>query len=272
MSERTTITRLSQPSTGRRRRLAAGVAATLAALATSLGLAAAQAPATIAAGYPIGMLVPDSELVYGPTTYGFDVTAFVSGQGGYLAAYTETIGGETLTGAQMVDRVAEDYSVGPRTLLALIEAHSGWVSGASPDELRFPLPESQPGLYSALTSASDSLNHAYYRHKNEGDRAILLADGAAVEIRDANSGTFAVMSYLTRGETADSWAAMAAPSRFYVAWNRLFGDAYRYRVVETVPESLPQQELSLPFADGEIWYYVAGPHSPWGTGAPRAAI
>ena len=191
---------------------------------------------------------------------------------GYLANYAEYVGGETLTGAQIIERVAEDYSVGPRSLLALIEMHSGWVGSAQPTQRQLPLPEPQPGLYAALTSTADSLNRAYYEHRHGAATTILLADGGVVEVPDVNPGTFAVLSHLTRNETLDTWAGLDAPGRFYMAWTRLFGDAYQYRVVDTLPEVLPPQDLALPFGAGEIWYYVAGPHSPWGTGAPRAAI
>jgi murein DD-endopeptidase MepM/ murein hydrolase activator NlpD len=216
--------------------------------------------------------VPDSEVVYGPTLFGFDVGTFVDGQGGYLALYTENVGGESLTGADIVERVAEDYSVGPRTLLALIEMHGGWVRSAEPSERQFPLPDAQPGLYAALTSAADAINRAYYGHRHGGETSILLADGGFVDVPYVNAGTFALLTYLTRDDTLEIWAALDQPGRFYVSWTSLFGDAYQYRVAETLPENLPREELVLPFGAGEIWYYVAGPHSPWGTGAPRAAI
>jgi hypothetical protein len=64
---------------------------------------------------------------------------------------------------------------------------------------------------------------------------------------------------------------MEGPSRFHAAWTALFGDPYNFAVSggESRP---PNLALSLPFAAGQTWYFVAGPHSPWGVGAARAAV
>ncbi len=81
---------------------------------------------------PSARLLPDSEFVYGPAYVDFDVAAFVAGQGGYLANYSETVNGKVLSGAEIVSLVAHHYSVGPRLLLAMIELKGGWVTNPSP--------------------------------------------------------------------------------------------------------------------------------------------
>ena len=43
-------------------------------------------------------IIPDSELVYGPASAQFDLTAFVQNQGGYLANYVQDVDGESLSG------------------------------------------------------------------------------------------------------------------------------------------------------------------------------
>ena len=60
---------------------------------------------------PGAKLIPDSELIYGPGTMDFDLAAFIGRTDGYLKSYTEKVDGETLTGAQVVQRVAEQFSV-----------------------------------------------------------------------------------------------------------------------------------------------------------------
>lgn len=221
---------------------------------------------------PMGFVVPDSELVYGPTLYGFDTEAFVTERGGYLGTYLETVDGEPMYGPAVVQRVAEDYGVGPRVLLALVEASSGWVTQDNPRERTFPLAQPLPGLRDALALTADQLNAAYYGYRHDELRAIGLSDGTAVTLADTNAGTFAILAQTLKGATASTWSALEGPSRFAAAWTRLFGDAYQYQVLATLPEALPPVDLLLPFAAGEIWFFTAGPHAPWGIGAPRAAV
>ena len=74
---------------------------------------------------PVEVLVPDSEVVYGPAYNDFNVAAFLATQPGYLTSYTTpAVGGGVWTGADLVQRIGEHYSVGPRILLALIEARA----------------------------------------------------------------------------------------------------------------------------------------------------
>ena len=67
-------------------------------------------------------VMPDSEVVYSPSTIGFDIQAFVQQAGGYLSKYREYLGTTGWTsGAEIVQRVALENSVNPRLLLALLE-------------------------------------------------------------------------------------------------------------------------------------------------------
>ena len=275
----------------RARRLAPGMR--LVALAAALSMAAvagAQSPpadngtadtesapaappaAAAVVAAPLGLLLADSELVYGPTLYGFDVEAFVAGHDGYLAAYRESIEGEELSGAAIVRRVAEDFSVGPRVLLALIEAHSGWVTRPEPEQRAFAVDEPVAGLRDGLVMAADALNTAYYAHRLQERRSIVLSDGTELAVPDTNPGTFAVLAVTWRGATAATWGGMSGPSRFHAAWTRLFGDPSTYDVVATLPPDIPHVDLALPFPSGEVWFFTAAPHPPWGTGAAPAAI
>ena len=79
-------------------------------------------------------IIPDSELVYGPYAQSFDVKGFVSQYDSYLSRYSEEVEGQTITGAEIVQLVAQDYSVNPRLLLAVLEYQSGWVTKANPTQ------------------------------------------------------------------------------------------------------------------------------------------
>lgn len=255
----------------RARRLAAvAIVATLAMLATSL--AGAQPRPKVAAGFPIGQLLPDGEFVFGPTLFSWDAAAFIDRAGGYLARYQETVDGETLSGPAIVQRVAEDYSVGTRMLLALVEMHGGWVQSPAPAERDFPVGEPVPGLFAGLSAAADSLNKAYYGYRFGGQRSASAADGTAVDIPATNAATFALLAYLGRGVPADTWSGLEGASRFYAAWMTLFGDPIEYAIGSPSLDAPPAATLELPFGSGEMWFFVAGPHSAWGAGGPRAAV
>ena len=75
-------------------------------------------------------LLPDSEVVYSPSSTDFDVRAYVEQAGGYLSTYEEWLQStKTTTGADIITRVAQENSINPRLLLALLEYHSHWVTG-----------------------------------------------------------------------------------------------------------------------------------------------
>ena len=85
-------------------------------------------------------VIPDSELVYGPASALFDLEAFVQQGGGYLVNYREEVDDQYLSGAQIVQRIAQDFSLNPRLLLALLQHQSGWWSDPAPGEARKGVP------------------------------------------------------------------------------------------------------------------------------------
>jgi hypothetical protein len=224
------------------------------------------------ASFPIGFLAADSELVYGPTLFGFDTAAFVTRQGGYLAAVREIHGDTVLTGPEIIDRVAVRYSVGPRVLLALIETMSGWVTNSAPADRTYPLGGSIPGLSASVEAAADSLNDAYYRFKLDGDVLITLADGTVVAVPSVNPGSFAVLAFLGADTSGAEWPGLELPSQYVLAWERLFGAPATYDTAFNRPAMGPGPRLAMPFPAGELWYYVAGPHPPAGNSSPWSAV
>ena len=86
--------------------------------------------------------IPDSEIVYGPSTIGFNTADYVNRQAGYLSSYREyVLSGGWISGDGAVERLALENSLNPRMLLALIEYQSHWVLGQPTNlaESEYPL-------------------------------------------------------------------------------------------------------------------------------------
>ncbi len=227
---------------------------------------------------PDWKIVPDSELVYGPAYVGFDVSAYVAGQSGYLKHYTESIDGQNLSGAQIVQLIAQRYSVGPRVLLALLEHQAGWVTHATPDAQRIAYPAGYirtgyQGLYKQLAWAADHLNDGYYGWKERGYATLRLRDGSRVRIAAGlNAGTVGVQEALALTMDYTAWETAVGPQGFYATYISLFGDPFAYAVEPLLPANLTQPDLRLPWAAGDTWYYTGGPHGGWGSGSAWAAL
>lgn len=222
-------------------------------------------------------LIPDSELVYSPGTIDFDITAFIDRTNGYLKTYTEEVDGETLTGAQVVQRVAERFSVNPRLLLALLEYRGGWLSNKTPnaDQQAYPLGYRNAGfqgLYLQLARTANRLNDGYYGWKGRGERTVRFQDNSRARIASGlNAGTVGLQTMLAADRTYDQWLNDAAPDGFLKTYRKWFGEPLQY-AASILPGDLQQPQFTLPWAAGETWYYSGGPHGGWGSGAGWAAI
>ena len=115
-------------------------------------------------------IIPDSELVYGPASVDFDVNGFVEYHNGYLSHYWEEVNGRSLSGAQIITSIAQDYSVNPRLLLAILQYQGGWLVNKNPEKTiqDYPIGVRDPqrmGLYRQLSWAANNLNRGYYLWK-----------------------------------------------------------------------------------------------------------
>jgi len=230
---------------------------------------------------PALKLIPDSELVNGPTAVSFDPARFVAQQNGYLGQYSEVVAGAQLSGAQIVQRVAEQLSVHPRLLLAALEHVGGWVTHPSPsdDQLRHPLGyrrADRQGLYRQLSWAAARLNEGYYGWRLATRGYARLSDGNYLAIAEGvNAGTAGLHNYLAAISTASDWPAIAEAEgarAFMRTYRRLFGDPWQYDFGPLIPPRLKQPLLALPWRKGERWYFTGGPHSAWGAGTPWGAL
>jgi LasA protease len=240
-------------------------------------------PNVLEAISPGGGLLPDGELVYSPTAGDFDASSFIGAAGGYLSRHSETLVDDSvLSGAAIVQRVADENSVNPRLLLALIEERSGWVYGGPPanaDALLYPLGFSIPdrrGLYQELSVAATQLNRGYYGWRLGTLVETTDADGGRVRWNPTlNAGSVAVLHLYTLLGGADRYReGVAGQEGFTANYQSMFGDAWRRAEAAgpiLTPE-LAQPALELPFAIGERWSLTAGPHYAWTSGTPRAAL
>lgn len=227
---------------------------------------------------PSFKVIPDSELVYGPTSITFNVTQFVQSQGGYLVNFQEEVDGRMLSGAQIIQRVAQDYSVNPRLLLTLVEYQGGWVTQANPDELalKYPLGLSnvkRKGLYLQLTWTADNLNRGYYLWRVNGVAAWLLLDGNVVPIAPTiNAGTAAVQHFFAQLDDRTTWLKAVERTGLFATYQAFFGSPFDSSVEPLSPSSLKQPVLQLPFEKGKDWSFTGGPHGGWGDGSAWAGL
>jgi murein DD-endopeptidase MepM/ murein hydrolase activator NlpD len=236
---------------------------------------------TIDGRAPSIKLIPDSELVNGPGAVDFDVDEFVASQRGYLNRYTQEVAGQMLTGAQIVQRVADQYSVHPRLLLALLEYSGGWVTNPQPagEQLLYPLGYKRTnldGLYVQLVWAASRLNEGYYGWRLGNRLYTRLDDGTYAFFGDGiNAGTAGLQNYLSAISTRPIWLDRLGhdeDTAFIRTYRRLFGDAWQYDLGPPVRGNLSQPPLALPWAKGETWYFTGGPHGTWGKGTPWGAL
>ena len=235
-------------------------------------------PQAVTAQGPSEKILPDSELVFGPASGGFDAAAFVEARGGYLATYSETVEGVERSGADLLELAAGRYSVNPRLLLALLEYQSGWVTRAEAPEgsLTYPLGRAQggtEGLFRQFEWAANTLNANFYGWRDGSLTMVILGDGERAGLYPGlNPGTAAVQAFFAHVYSGEAWRGAAGPRGLAATYRRLFGDPFASPADPLLPERLIQPEMQLPWAIGETWFYSAGPHGGWGLGSAWAAL
>jgi LasA protease len=232
-------------------------------------------PEGTATGFKI---IPDSELVYSPGAVDFRMAEFVHQQGGYLSGYKEEVDERQMSGVKIVQRVAEEFSVNPRLLLAILEYQSGWVTEDEPDEatLEYPLglpAEWRKGLYHQLAWAADNLNRGYYLWRVNGLAIWILSEGTLLNIDPSiNAGTSGVQHLFSQLYDGEEWEFAVSPEGLFATYNSFFGYPFHKSVEPIVPPGLVQPEMQLPFEIGDTWSFTGGPHGGWGSGSAWAAI
>ena len=223
-------------------------------------------------------IIPNSELVYSPSSIGFAVQEFVVDRGGYLLGYTEEVNGELLTGPELVQLVAGRYSVNPRILLAVLEYQSGWVTQFSPPEstLTYPMGRveaAREGLFKQLSWAANQLNAGYYWWKAGAVSAWTFPDGETVRVHGGlNAGTAGVQHFFSELYGRSDWEKIVSETGFVLTFESLFGYSFQFAVEPLIPMVLTQPVLTLPIGHGKEWAFTGGPHGGWDTGSAWAAL
>lgn len=227
-------------------------------------------------------VLPDSEFVYSRAGIDFNINAYVRDAGGYLASYHEYLGsnGETY-GGDLIRIMAQDNSINPRLLLALLEYQSGWVS-SWPSNLAvrdYPMGMvdlNQKGLLHQMKWAVNQLSIGYYGWREGRLSEIRFKDGVTARLAPGlNAGTVALQYYFAQVFDSQGWLeAMDPEVGFPALYERMFGNPWaRALLVEPLfPPDLTQPRLELPFLIGQVWSYTGGPHGAWERDGSWAAV
>jgi hypothetical protein len=223
-------------------------------------------------------LLPDSEVMYSPGAKDLDVVRLVASHGGYLNEYRERVEGEWLLGPEVVLRAAQDHSINPRLLLAILEQRGGWLTNPETPRglvLTYPIWSRDPrlqGLYLQLSWAANELSHAYYGWREGSYHEVQLAQGAVLPLPpDLNAATVAVLHLGARFSPGSALGAEAAARELMQTYSRLFGDPW-LNEVPLFEAGLNQPHLALPFPAENPWVFTGGPHGAWGTESAWAAL
>jgi murein DD-endopeptidase MepM/ murein hydrolase activator NlpD len=219
-------------------------------------------------------IMPDSEIVFSPTSIDFDVETYVKEQDGYLNNYRDYLGSlGWIEGYAAVEKLAIENSINPRLLLAVLEFESRWVRGEPIDILHTEFPMGfndyrYKGLSVQLTWAINTMSIAYYGWRAGTLTHLEFADGTTLRIDPRlNAGTVAIQYLFSKLHSQSQWAQIINPeSGFPAMYNEMFGDAWlRAKLVDPLfPPALNQPPLVFPFEAGVKWSFTGGPHNGWG--------
>lgn len=225
---------------------------------------------------------PDSEVVNSPSSIDFDTKSFVDQAGGYLAGYNEAVYAfDVMSGADIIDKVATEFAIHPRLLLALLEYQSGWVYGSRPDnefDQYYPLgiKLDAVGLYHQLVQAAGVIESGYYGWREGTVVTAEFKDGWKLRLAaELNCGSVGLMQFFASLSRFEDWSNdLYGENGFLATYSKMFGDpwliAQKFEPLFT-PDVL-QPELILPFQPGIVWSYTVGPHAAWGAADVRAAL
>jgi LasA protease len=229
-------------------------------------------PGELSPGYT---LVPDSEVVFSSS---FDPQQFATEQNGYLAHYRGFVQGLMRPGGEVILMAAQDHSISPRLLTALLEYESGWVTNPGPqgDALLYPFGYVHPylrELAAQLNWATTQLAVGYYGWRAGTLTELTFQDGSTLRLNPAlNAGTVALQYLFAQSLNRPDWDQAVGDQGFAATYRRLFGDPFAHAIDPMLPPDLTQPPLALPFVPGHTWAFTGGPHGAWEHGGARAAL
>jgi LasA protease len=218
-------------------------------------------------------LLPDSEVTFSPSTVDFDINAYVNAADGYLSTYSQWLQSTGVTsGADVIARIALEYSVNPRLILAFLEYQSGWVYGDPENQTAELYPmgyvnSGSEGLYRQSAWFASHVMEGYYGWR-EGRRLVInFQDRQVLRLApQLNAGTVGLMNAFTYLYDFEEWAArLYGEESFFARHETMFGNPWiRAQAVEPlIPVDTVQPEMVLPFELGKTWVFTGGPHPAW---------
>lgn len=229
-------------------------------------------------------LLPDSEVTFSPSTIDFDIDGFVDAAGGYLATYEEYLASTGWTsGADIIGRVALEYSVNPRLLLAFLEYKSGWVYGFPDPEndtaLTYPMGyvnNMKKNLYLQAAWFASRVMDGYYGWREGRQLVIDFQDSQVLRLApQLNAGSVGLMNAFSYLYEFPEWVNFLYDENgFLPHFERMFGNPWvRAQAVEPlIPVDTQQPEMILPFEKEKIWAFTGGPHAAWSAADVWAAL
>lgn len=223
-------------------------------------------------------IIPDSRFINGPAQIEFNTEEYVEKRSGWINGFSEYAAGKTRTGAQIVDYVAQNFSISPQLLLAILDYQAQAIY-----QHIFPTTVDQEyilgyedsfhkGVYLQLVWAADLLNHGYYSWRKGSLESLEFSDGSIENIDPwQNAATVALKNYFSITLSKDDYLIAIGPNGFAKDFEGLFGNPW-LDVRPHIPGSLIQPDMRLPFEAGKTWAYTGGPHTGWGTREPWSAV
>jgi murein DD-endopeptidase MepM/ murein hydrolase activator NlpD len=227
---------------------------------------------------PAFKIIPDSELVNGPSVVDFNAATFMEGRQGYLSSYSESVNDVDLAGVEIVNKISREFSVNPRLLLAILEYMGGWVTNPRPSstQIAYPMGFEDPaykGLYRQMSFAANNLNKGFYLWQADALSHFILVDGSFITPNPTvNAGTVGVQYYFGKVMARPAWEKAVTGQGFILQYQFLFSYPFDLSVEPLLPRNLRQPSLQLPFEPGVAWSFTGGPHSSWGDGSAWGAL
>jgi len=224
-------------------------------------------------------ILPDSEFVYSPTAIGFNTLQYVGQTNGYLSQYREYLmSTEWTSGAEAVQAIADENSLSPRLLLAVIEYQSQWVRGTPENFAQSDYPLGyvdyhNRGLFRQMMWAAGQLSLGYYGWRAGTLTEITFPDGSSLPLSPKlNAATAGLIYFFAQLHNRPLWQQDL--QQFSAVYQEMFGDPWARATAfgPLLPRGLTQPVLDLPFEPGAVWSFSGGPHSAWEHEGASAAL
>ncbi|MGD8604105.1 MAG: LysM peptidoglycan-binding domain-containing M23 family metallopeptidase [Anaerolineales bacterium] len=226
---------------------------------------------------PAFHLLPDSEVIYGPTMVDFDLQSEILSRPSFLSDLATFAYRRQRDPWDVILILAQQYSVNPRLLITLMEHQTQALTKPFPEGEQDIYPMGYEdieyrGLFWQTLWAAERLNQGFYGWRTGELTEFQLADGMIVRPDPwLNAGTVAVQYFFAGLYGKAQFEQAVSPDGFYQTYLRLWGNPFDLGV-DYIPANLQQPELTLPFLPNHVWDFTGGPHPSWGSSLPWGAL